>query len=81
MERFTLFAAGSLARLLSALAAFYSDWLFNRLLDGADAGIDFVSDVIEFGHWLVGMIAQRVCGQRGRGHIDLDDWQPELFSR
>lgn len=81
MERFTLFAAGSFARLLSALAAFYSDWLFNRLLDGADAGIDLVSDVIEFGHWLVGMIAQRVCGQRGHRQFDTDGWQPELFAR
>lgn len=42
MERFALFAVGSLARLLCALAAFYSDWLFNRLLDGADAAIEIL---------------------------------------
>lgn len=68
MERFCWFAVGAFARFLSMVAAYYSDWLFERLLDGAEAGLDFAADVREFFDALVGVIVQRITGRRGRGY-------------
>lgn len=82
MERYILFAAGAIARVLSVLAAYYSDWLFNRLLDGADAGLGFLDDVREFLSELVGVVAQRISGRRVHGYDrEYDEgYRPGLFA-
>lgn len=82
MERFLWFAVGAFARVLSMVAAYYSDWLFDRLLDGAEAGLDFMADVREFFDALVGVIVQRITGRRVHGYDrEYDEgYRPGLFA-
>jgi hypothetical protein len=81
MRPFVTLALGLLAKALSVVAAYYSDWLMEKLAHGFDASFTFFQDFKRFWHRLLTMVA---C-QLGSRHGQLDDeyeneeWRPELF--
>lgn len=80
MNHIVIFTAGSIARLVSALAAYYADWLFAKLIDGADAGLEFLTDLYEFGCWLMELLSERLCGRQAQAlRVRADEWERGLF--
>ena len=62
MPRYLWFGLSILARTVSVVAALYSDWIWHKLVQGAEATIDFLQDLCDFGHWLAEELAGRWSG-------------------
>lgn len=63
MNHWLIFATGLAARLLAAVAAYYSDWLFGKLADGRDVAENFLDDLRDFAAWLIEVVAGRFSGR------------------
>jgi hypothetical protein len=63
MNQWAIFATGLAARLLAAVAEYYSDWLFSKLADGRDSVGNFLDDLRDFAAWLIAVVAGRCCGR------------------
>jgi hypothetical protein len=62
MPRYLWFGLGLLARAVSVLTAMYADWIWHHLVEGAEATLDFVHDLWDFGCWAAGELAGRWSG-------------------
>ena len=60
MNPFLTFLAAMASRALGTLAMSYSQWLFEKLLDGADFGLGLVADAWHFLEYLYQMVAHQV---------------------
>jgi hypothetical protein len=79
MSQTMSFFIGMLARLVSLLASHYADWLLHKVAEGTDEVIGFLCEVREFAQWLVGALAEQLCGRRQRSYDG--HWEPEVFGR
>lgn len=81
MQRFILLGLAALARALSVTLDQYGDWLFERLVDGADSALDLAHDMWQFASALVTALAERLLGRSSSGvrRRDGDDWQPSYY--
>ena len=62
MPRYLWFGLGILARAASLVAALYSDWILNKLVEGAEATLDFLEDFWEFCRWAIDELVGRLSG-------------------
>jgi hypothetical protein len=76
MNQFVKFTAGMLARMLGIVAEQFARWTFRRVSEGADAGLDLLSDFWEFAEWLLQTIAGQLSGRPIRHYDDYEEeWQ------
>lgn len=64
MPRIFWFGLGVLARAVSIVAGLYSDWIWNKLVEGAEFAVDFAQDFWEFACWAVDELAGYLSGRR-----------------
>jgi hypothetical protein len=62
MHRYVWFGLGILARVIGLTADLYSAWIWNKLAEGAEATLDFLEDLWEFGKWALDELANRWNG-------------------
>lgn len=63
MKSLLVFAAGILARAISAVAQSYADWLLCKVAGGMEAGTSFLSDLVLFVQTLLQEMARQICGR------------------
>lgn len=70
MRHTILFFAGVAVRLVGVVAEHYASWLLRRIGDGAEIGIDILSDLKAFLRALLDWAAEQL---RGRRSLDYED--------
>lgn len=73
------FWIGMLARLVGVIAERYAGWLFGKIGDGAELGLDLLDDIGEFFHSMLQWAASQLCGRRTFGYDE--EWRPGLHMR
>lgn len=64
MPRIFWFGLGVLARALSIAAGLYSDWVWNKLVEGAEFAVDFAQDFRGFACWAIDELAGYLSGRQ-----------------
>ena len=64
MPRIFWFGLGVLARAVSIVAGLYSDWVWNKLVEGAEFAVDFAQDFWDFAYWAVDELAGYLSGRQ-----------------
>jgi hypothetical protein len=70
MTPFFKFGIGMLARLVGIVADNFARWTFQQVSEGADAGMDLLTDLWDFGQSLLRMLASQLCGRPMRRYYD-----------
>ncbi|MBL8794612.1 MAG: hypothetical protein JNM56_11965 [Planctomycetia bacterium] len=66
MNQLATFTLALASRLLGTLATVLSTWLLEKVLEGADLGLDLLADAWEFARYVYQTVAYQVCGPAGR---------------
>lgn len=73
MKDVVAFSIGVLARLVGLIAERYAGWLLHKVSEGAELGIDALTDLREFMQWLLHSAASQLSGGRGYAYGDYED--------
>ena len=76
MKSLLVFAAGILARAISAVAQSYADWLLCKVAGGMEAGTSFLADLVVFVQTLLQEMAGQICGRRS---VPSRSWEEEEY--